>query len=236
MLFYMWNKMPGCIVRCEHAKGSDSASARNHAIAKYSPDEVDFLLFIDSDMGFPPYALETLLCRRKKVISAVSFKKHGDFSPTIYERNGVNQMVSIDEFPMDKLFEAEGTGAAFLLVRMDVITAISKKHEEKVFEWGRNISEDLMFCERVREQGEKIWIDSSVLTDHFTMAPRGLEDFTRKKEGKRQGSGEVHKDGKGKTFDPGQFRKDMILPKYPPETFREESQPSFDSLKVVTLE
>jgi len=235
MLNYMWGNMPGCIVRLEHAKGSDSAAARNFGISKMSRDEVDFVLFIDSDMGFAPNALETLLSRKKRVVSAVSFKKHGDFNPTIYRKNGVGQVVNVDEFELDSLFQVEGVGAAFLLVHIDVLDAISKKYDNKAFEWGHTSSEDLVFSDRVIEQGEELWVDSSVLTDHFTMAPRGLSDFKSKKEGKRQGSGEVIRDSRGKPFDPEQFRKNMIFPKYPPETFEPDQQP-FEGLKIVTLE
>jgi hypothetical protein len=211
-LIFMSHEMPGCISRHEPAKGSDSASARNTCIKRVGLDTVDYCLFVDSDMAFPRSALKTLLSRGKKVISGVNFQKHEDFKPTIYNRNTSGDLENIEDFEVDQLFTVEGTGGAFLLVHTDVLKKISRRHGEKWFEWTPGMSEDLAFCSRVRESGEEIWVDSSVFTDHYTMAPRGMEEFLRRKEDKRKASGEKILDKKGNEFDPVKFREEMIIP------------------------
>jgi len=213
MLSYMSWYMPGCIDGYIHAKGSDAASARNFAIEKTDLNKTDYLLFVDSDMGFPPWALEHLLDHGKKVVTGVGFQKHGEFRPTIYKRNGLGELDHIYEFDIDAFFKIDATGAAFLLVASDVLKKIGEKYPRKWFEWKPNRSEDVEFCARVHEAGEDIWVDTSVLTDHYTMAPRGLADFTAARTVKRKGRGEKIVDRKGRIFDPVAFRKNKIIPK-----------------------
>ena len=215
LLIYMSHEMPGCIARHEPAKGSDAAAARNACIERVGLDAVDYCMFIDSDMAFPQSGLKTLLSRNKKVISGVNFKKHGNYEPTIYQRDAQNNVDIVREVEVDKLFTVEGTGGAFLLVHTDVLKKISKRHGSKRFEWTPGLSEDLTFCQRVREAGEEVWVDSSVFTDHYTMTPRGMEDYLRVKkeeQEKRKVVGESVITRKGKKFDPVKFRREMIRP------------------------
>jgi hypothetical protein len=234
LMTYMSWEMPGCINGYIHAKGSDSAAARNFCIEQCDLDESDYLLFIDSDMGFPAWSLQYLLHHEKKVVTGISFQKHEPFQPTIYNRSPTGDLVKICDFEMDKLFRVEATGAAFLLVATDVIKKIGEKYGTKWFEWERERSEDIGFCARIHEAGEEIWADSSVLTSHYTMAPRGIEDFTRIREKQRTGRGKPIVDRKGKTFDPVEFRKSMVIPD-PIKAVYKKDTPDSSGVEIIEI-
>lgn len=237
LLAYSSWHIPGCVDGYLHAKGSDAAAARNFLIEKADLDKTEYLLFMDSDMGFPPWALEHLIGHGKKVVTGVGFQKHGEFLPTIYKRNPLGELENIRDFDIDSFFKIDATGAAFLLVAVDVIKKIGDKYNNKWFEWMPNRSEDVEFCARVHEVDEDIWVDTSVLTDHYTMTPRGIADFTNARDFKRQGRGKQIVDRKGRIFDPVEFRKNMVIPKsIRDEAFRDEDFSEASGVEVIELE
>ena len=162
------------------AGGSDSAMARNHAI-RTAPSDVDYYLFIDSDMGFFVSDADKLVDLSLDVVSAVCFQKHHPYMPCVFYKNDQGTHAHMESWKHGEVIEVAACGGAFMCVAAPVINAMKDKYQSTTgspwFEWGKAYSEDLMFCERVKECGFKVNVDTGILVDHFTMAPRGKENF-----------------------------------------------------------
>jgi len=136
--------------------------------------QTDYLLFIDSDTEFPAWGLERLISRNKDIVGGMYFKKRPPHSPLVYSVKGLDY-TCIQNPPSD-LFECDGLGTGFLLIKKKVL---DKMFEKKfVRKWGfpfnfmkkpngNDIGEDLAFCIRAKKAGFKIWCDPTIPLNHI---------------------------------------------------------------------
>lgn len=151
--------------------------------------EAEWLLWLDTDMGFDPDLLERLIAVAdpvdRPIVGALCFalKKNGDKAhrgrrfvtiPTIYrfvqndtEAGWLPQI----KFERDALVECDGTGSAAILVHRSVLAAIRDEFGDDWYtpiqhKLGNVFSEDLSFCARARGCGFKIHVDTATGTTH----------------------------------------------------------------------
>lgn len=138
----------------------------------------DYLLFIDSDMIFPPTALNTLLSRNKDVIGVMYNYRTSPPTPTVkldpkykkectvINRDGKIYGSITDE---SKPFRCKAVGTGFLLIK----SAVFKKLERPYFtftpesENNEIIGEDIHFCNNAQTAGYDIWCDPSIKMGHI---------------------------------------------------------------------
>ena len=120
------------------------------------------VLWLDSDMTFPPDIAEQLLATRCDIVA-------GNYSTRSHPRKGVAYKTIGDWkswlLPSDtnpRLQEVEGVGMGCMLVNSEVFSEISKPWFEVswVPEWNEYIGEDFYFCMLARQAGYKIMIDT----------------------------------------------------------------------------
>lgn len=155
--------------------------------------EAEWLLFIDSDMGFDPDALELLLDAadpvERPVIGALCFglrKEKSDGQggyvgvafPTIYDwkqhpdqpRPGFVQRY---DFTPNTVTQVGATGAAFLLIHHSVLEEIRQTSGDTWFDRAKmhsedeSMGEDISFCVRVGQMGKPIFVHTGVGTNHL---------------------------------------------------------------------
>ncbi len=181
------------------------ASNRNMACATFL-DETDaqWLLFVDSDMGWSEDALETLLAaadpERVPVIGALCFglrkeevDGQGGFRsvpfPTIFdwrkapEADRAGFVLRYDYAP-DTVIQCSATGAAFLLIHRTVLQTVREEAGDvwfdraKMYEDDEMMGEDISFCSRLGVFGIPLFVHTGVRTTHLKPVWVG-EDFYR---------------------------------------------------------
>lgn len=165
--------------------------ARNTAAAKFLASDCEWLLWVDTDMGFGPTAAAELLAAanaERPVVGALCFV-NGEVSrdgyggyitrpyPTIYRwarnPNGDTGFVPDLHYKRDELVKCDATGSAFVLVHRSVF---EKVHAKCGPNWytpilepnsGRPFSEDMSFCIRLVEVGVPVHVHTGVRTTHL---------------------------------------------------------------------
>lgn len=164
---------------------------RNMAV-KHFLDETDaqWLMFIDTDMGFQADAIERLLVAarfvERPVIGGLCFAlKHmkpdgmGGFNvlpvPTLFEwaRNEDQGLGFANRFryPPESIVKVAGTGAAFLLINRWVLDRLRNAYGDRWFDFvqygdGVQVSEDLSFCWRLAEQEIPVHVHTGIKVSH----------------------------------------------------------------------
>jgi len=139
----------------------------------------DFLMFVDSDIIFPPYSVWNLIERDKDIVGGLYYGKNESHKPIVYRLNENDRFENIIEYPKE-LFECDGIGAGFLLIKKkvldaftdDVIKKLGKPFNMRQKDDGSEEGEDLAFARRVKALGYKIWCDPTIKLGHA-----GLEMF-----------------------------------------------------------
>lgn len=147
--------------------------------------EQDYIMWVDSDMNFPPYGISRLISRGKDIIGGAYVQKKDEAKPLIFKMDGNGFFRHIYDFPRDEPFLVDGIGTGFLLVSKRVHEAFAPditKDGGLPFDLGRGPSgneegEDLSFCRRAKEMGFEIWCDPTIPLGHVGKKVFTLDDF-----------------------------------------------------------
>jgi len=148
----MWFMAPrGCYVH----------QNRNEVVEQALTSEFTHIIFIDSDMAFPPNAIQRLHDANKSIIGA-AYNKRGVIPSQTTVRSGY-----IGPLPL-KPFICDGVGAGFLLIK----TAVFKRIEPPWFFYtdlgGNNFEgEDYYFCRKARKAEYEVWCDPTMDIKHI---------------------------------------------------------------------
>lgn len=163
------------------------ADGRNQAVSRFLtiyPD-AEWLLCIDSDMGFDPDTLERLIAsadpETRPVVGGLCFaakyaghaEQHAaltNWVPTIYQRTPEGTYTASYEYPPDRVVEVGASGAACLLIHRGVLERMQADYGPTWFDnrctdrgW---LGEDFSFCDRLREMQVPVHVDTGVRTSH----------------------------------------------------------------------
>jgi len=138
------------------------ARLRNILLAAFLESDCGYLFSVDSDILLPPHALNYLLKADCKIISALVCNGHEMGDPGIYnilkhESDGTWRYIR--DFPRNRVFEVDCSGACYLLKR-EVIDRYGIRYSAA---YG---SEDIGFCQDAAAKGLKIFCDSGVEGEH----------------------------------------------------------------------
>ncbi len=139
-------------------KSSIVAIARNNGVELAQRFGADFLLFLDSDMVFPPTALLRLLIHQKDIVGATYVKRVPPF-----DLLGTRLVEQPEDRP-GNLVEMQRIPTGCLLIRMKVFEALVRPYFRFLSDdiSGVVIGEDYVFCDRARAAGFRIWCDSAL--------------------------------------------------------------------------
>lgn len=170
------------------------AEQRNRAAAfLLDESEADWLLFIDSDMGFDEDAVYRLLDAadpdERPVVGALCFglkKVRTDMRggwvtepfPTLYDwrPNPITERFGFRlrfDYAENTVTQVAATGAAFLLIHRTALDKLRAEHGDHWFDRGRMdtdeglMGEDISFCARLGRAGIPIFVHTGVSTTHL---------------------------------------------------------------------
>lgn len=155
--------------------------SRNKLVSYFMDSDNDYLMFIDSDIGWEPEAILRLLAFDKDFSGVMYRNRHQHYS-----RFTTNIKFPVNQCQDTGLVEAKHIATGFMLLKRSVIEKLFKAHPElkltddnendadqhyyRLFDteqrgnvmWG----EDFTFCNRWVETGGSIWIDPKPSLKH----------------------------------------------------------------------
>jgi hypothetical protein len=165
--------------------------------------EADWLLMIDTDMGFEPDALERLVLAadpvERPVVGGLCFamKHMGSDNkgghrvmpvPTLFmfaknPKQGIgfaNRFI----YPENALVQVAGTGAAFLLIHRTILQSMREVNGDAWFDFvrygdGTTVSEDLSFCWRLAELEVPVFVHTGIEITHHKEIWLSAGDYTQ---------------------------------------------------------
>lgn len=167
--------------------------ARNVVAAKLINSDCDWLLWVDTDMGFEANALDRLLqvadAEKRPVVGGLCFAArqyatdgmNGYWArpqPTLYDWqespagvNGSGFMIN-PMYPVNALMQVAATGCAFILIHRTVFEKIAEKmgptwYDRTPAPNGELLGEDISFCVRAALVSVPICVYTGVRTSHY---------------------------------------------------------------------
>ena len=110
------------------------------------------LLFLDSDMRFPPTALEQLLAARKDIVGANYRQRTGP---------GTTARVGTEFVPLEGpgLTKVDVLGFGVTLISTKALSLIPKPWFAMPWDGAKFVGEDVYFCAKAKDAGFDIWAD-----------------------------------------------------------------------------
>jgi GT2 family glycosyltransferase len=164
---------------------------RNAAVERFLKTDAEWLMWVDTDMGFAPDSVERLIASadpvERPIVGGLCFTQKetetdgmGGFrtqpSPTVFKwvdaGEGRQGFTPWYDYPSNEVIPVAATGSAFILIHR---TVLEKLGEDGPHWYSRLtnpstnqlLSEDLSFCGRAVAAGFPIYVDTSVKTTHM---------------------------------------------------------------------
>ena len=158
--------------------GSLVYDSRNTLARKAIEGEFDRVLWLDSDMTFPPdlYAkLSAHLDNGLDFVTGLYYKRKQPVQPTVFSCIYVEDMIPradvFTEIP-GGLFEVAACGFGAVMMRAEVLKKVAAKFGLP-FSPVLGFGEDISFCMRATETGFKMYCDPTIQLGHI-----GYKEFT----------------------------------------------------------
>jgi len=126
------------------------------------------IIFMDVDHIYHPRTITSLLARKLPIVSALTFRRYPPFD-SLMLRGDVNGYLPVDDWEDGELVEVDATGAACMMYDMDIFRKMPYPwFKFRRTEKGESIGEDIGFCQDLKAAGYRIFVDTSVPSDHLT--------------------------------------------------------------------
>ena len=150
-------------------------TARDIAAAKLLDSKHEYLMFIDSDLGWNGDAISQLISHNKDIVGGAYRIKHDtELYPVDYRANETQ----------DGLLRANSLPGGFLCIHRRVIERMASAYPSYQFVVkdsfkripalfsralmdDRMVSEDIMFCKRASAAGFDLWLDPTITFGHI---------------------------------------------------------------------
>lgn len=150
--------------------------ARNKIISTALQRGSTHVMFIDSDMKFPPDGINRLLDQDKDVIGGVYFRRQVPHLPTINDLKD-GKIVVPYKFPKDKSFRIWSVATGFMLVKTEILKKIK-------YPWvgfgnykGQSMGDDVYFCRKINDHGGEVWADPTIPLGHVGEYVYDMKDY-----------------------------------------------------------
>ena len=145
--------------------GSLVYDARDKIAMDALANETDYIMWLDSDIVYPPDIIKKLMAHNKDMVTGIYYKRVPPFTPCIYKLEDDKLFPYLD-YPEDNLFQISAAGFGCILVKTKVIKAVHEKFGGCFFPVNGIGGEDLSFIRRAQDCGFEIWCDSSIKCGH----------------------------------------------------------------------
>jgi glycosyltransferase involved in cell wall biosynthesis len=154
--------------------------ARNDLVRLAIEGDFDDLIFVDSDVEWDPEWIFKLLDYKEDVVGGIYPKKTDNIAFPI---KAINDKLEIGE---NGLMEVEGLPTGFMRISKSALKkvwddSLEYRNEGRIGRMvfdikvvnGELVSEDIIFCQKWRDLGGKIWLDPSMTCNHI-----GIKKYT----------------------------------------------------------
>lgn len=142
--------------------------ARNKSAQMALDQGFTHLMFIDSDMQFPPNSIEQLLDLDKDIVGGLYFRRQPPHMPTLNIEKE-NKLVApfLEDYNLTKPFPIFSVATGFMLIKVGVL----KKIPPQWFGFGKyhgvEMGEDVYFCWKAHQHGFEVWCDPTISLGHI---------------------------------------------------------------------
>lgn len=151
-------------------------NARDKIVQDAKDQKATHLMFIDSDMEFPPDSIQRLIDYDLDIVGGLYPRRQYPYRPTINRVNS-KKLIIPSSYPTDRLFEVDAIGTGFLLIKMEVFEKLGKPPYFKIQDFhGVPIRDDVYFCISARRKGYKVWADPTFRCGHVGEYVYTMED------------------------------------------------------------
>lgn len=148
--------------------------ARNWCVLHAIENQYDYIMWVDSDNVIPRDAVKKLISSGKDIISGVYARKIiGSKDIVLLNRDKTEDRYTFltTEVVNTGIIEVDAAGFGCILTKVDVFRKLFDITGRSWFKTNQEIGvgEDIYFCEKVKELGYKVHVDTSVLCGHKGM-------------------------------------------------------------------
>jgi len=158
---------------------------RNKVVQEFLKTQLDWLLWIDTDMAFQPREFDLIAgsvhAEERPMVSALYYtveRKPVAFRNEFQPTDGMVHAKSIEEPEEDGLVEVDGVGFGFVMVHRKLLERVAEEfgpaHPHRPWfdcsdfgPYQEPPSEDLSFCHRVRALGAPIYVHTGARVGHI---------------------------------------------------------------------
>ena len=165
--------------------------ARDEAVNLALSNDCDYLYMIDDDMICPDNMFEMLYRHDVDIVAPLAFTRNPPHKPVIYHTvEGYDAVSKKDYFinnvvmnyPKDQLVECDAVGFGAVLIKRWVMEKMAKPRFMSTCGTG----EDILFCNKAKKLGARIFMDTSCKLGHLGNAQNITEKYV---EDYRNGNG-----------------------------------------------
>lgn len=161
-------------------QGTYIHNSRNKIVSAFLESTASHLMFVDSDIQFPPDGINHLMEQKKDIIGGIYYRRQPPHFPII---NMIREK-RLDiphSFPIDKIFKVDVLGTGFMLIKREVFKKIKPPYFSFGNFHGKSIGEDVYFCLKARERFD-IWADPTLYLGHIGEHIYTNEDYLAYRE------------------------------------------------------
>jgi len=136
-------------------------------IAEWAVKGFDYLFAVDSDIAFAPDTLQKLLSHDKDVISGIYRQRLEEQLIEIYDVD--YSRMNMNMLNENKPIQIGACGFGCVLVKSHVFKSVGYPQFEyhSALDHNHTFSEDLDFCKKARANGFEIWVDPTIICNHY---------------------------------------------------------------------
>ena len=158
-------------------KSSLIYDARNRLATSAIDNNFDRVLWLDSDIVFEPNLMTKLaldLDNGIEYISGLYFKRQYPTEPVVFKtiaqtqdgKELVTKASVYNDYPKNQVFEVDATGFGAVMMEVNLLKKVKEKYGLP-FSPHLGLGEDMSFCWRAKQIGNKLYCDSSIKLKHL---------------------------------------------------------------------
>lgn len=177
-----------CEVARRKRNSSDIALNRNKLVEDFLASGYNVMLFVDTDMVWTAGQVVRLLDDDRDIVAGLMTQRAPPAMPTIGQFGEISpgrkaSLVGRGRFYVDRVFEVDFIGSAFMVIRRNVFETIPPPwYVMHARVWGEEhepVAEDIYFCWKAKQYGYRIWVDGRVQVGHKGYYVYTIWDYLR---------------------------------------------------------
>lgn len=172
------SSIPDLELFIKNKEGVMTSSNRNFILKQCLEEDIDAILWLDTDQIYPADILKLMVDSGKDIIGSIYYRRTEPHDPNVFVdgNNPVKPYRIVDTTKIQKgqIVEVDGLGFGGMFVKMSVYQTMG---DDKWMRYGRNfgipeemedqLSHDLVFCRTAKQYGYKIYVHGSVRCGHI---------------------------------------------------------------------